>query len=149
MHYGRLLRLETQIAKEVLERMLQNDGVYIPYNIVHGRHVYFAIDNIDFAEDTPNGKRTLHGTVMDVYQQRCPEDTCQKLVLHCKANMRSLKDIPKTISELLPCQMPKAPKPPSPSYPTFIMDQAGQYVCYEHQLAWLLGQTLSRWDARN
>ena len=30
---------------------------------------YFVIDNVDFAEDTPDGKRTTHGTVTAVYQK--------------------------------------------------------------------------------
>ena len=32
-----------------------------PRDIVKGRHVFFAIDNVDFAEDTPDGKRMFHG----------------------------------------------------------------------------------------
>ena len=43
--------------------------MFLPPDIVKGRHVYFAIDNIDFSEDTPDGKRTLHGTAMAIYQK--------------------------------------------------------------------------------
>lgn len=43
-------------------------GIYLPPDIVKGRHVFFAIDNVDFAEDTPDGRRTLHGTAMAMYQ---------------------------------------------------------------------------------
>ena len=38
-----------------------------PRDIVKRRHVFFAIDNVDFTEDTPDGKRTFHGTAMDIY----------------------------------------------------------------------------------
>ena len=31
--------------------------------------VFFAVDNIDFAEDTADGKRTTHGTITVVYQK--------------------------------------------------------------------------------
>ena len=36
-------------------------------DIVKGRHVFFAIDNVDFTEDTADGKRTFHGTAMAIY----------------------------------------------------------------------------------
>ena len=48
--------------------------MFRPPDIVKGRHVYFAIDNIDFSEDTPDGKRTLHGTAMAIYQKVAPQD---------------------------------------------------------------------------
>ena len=66
--YYRVLRVETQIEASVLKRIEQNDGVYIPPDIVVGRHVFFAVDNVDFCEDTPGGKRTFHGTAMAIYQ---------------------------------------------------------------------------------
>ena len=67
--YNRVLRVETQIEASVLKRIEQNDGVYLPPNIVLGRHIYFAVDNVDFCEDTPDGKRTFHGTAMAIYQR--------------------------------------------------------------------------------
>ena len=48
VEYNRLLRVEAQIEQSVLRRMEQNDGVYLPPDIVLGRHVFFAIDNVDF-----------------------------------------------------------------------------------------------------
>ena len=39
-----------------------------------GRQLFFAIDNVDFAEDTYDGKRTLHGTAMAIYQRTEPDD---------------------------------------------------------------------------
>ena len=68
VEYNRLLRVESQIEKTVLQRMEKEGGMYLPPDIVKGRHVFFAIDNVDFAEDTPDGKRTLHGTAMAIYQ---------------------------------------------------------------------------------
>ena len=74
VEYNRLLRVEAQIEASVLQMMGQNDGVYLPPDIVQGRHVFFAVDNVDFAEDTHDGKRTLHGTAMAIYQKKEPED---------------------------------------------------------------------------
>ena len=51
--YDRLQKLETQIANTVLHRMQANNGVYIPADVALGRHIIFAVDNVDFAEDTP------------------------------------------------------------------------------------------------
>ena len=48
--------------------MAQNGGFYIPPDVVIGRCMFFAINNVDFSEDTPNGKGTLHGTAMAIYQ---------------------------------------------------------------------------------
>lgn len=73
VEYNRLLRVESDIEKAVLARV-KNEGVYLPPDTVKGRHVFFAIDNIDFAEDTPDGKRTLHGTSMAIYQRIYPND---------------------------------------------------------------------------
>ena len=56
VEYNRLLRIEAQIEQNVLERMNQHGGMYLPENFVKNRHVFFAIDNVDFAED--NEKNT-------------------------------------------------------------------------------------------
>ena len=74
VEYNRLLRVESQIEAHVLQRMEQCGGVYLPPDIVKDRHVFFAIDNVDFAEDTYDGKRTLHGTAMAIYQRTEPDD---------------------------------------------------------------------------
>ena len=74
VEYNRLLRIESEIEKTIIKRM-QNDGdIYLPPDIVKGRRVFFAIDNIDFSEDTSDGKRTLHGTAMAIYQKTEPQD---------------------------------------------------------------------------
>lgn len=61
-----MLRVESRIEAHVLQHMEQYVGMYLPPNIVKGRHLFFAIDNVDFAEDTYDGKRTLHGTAMAI-----------------------------------------------------------------------------------
>ena len=49
VEYNRLLRVESQIEKTVLKRIESEGGMFLPPDIVKGRHVYFAIDNIDFS----------------------------------------------------------------------------------------------------
>ena len=81
VEYNRLLRIEAQIEQSVLERMNQHGGMYLPENFVKNRHVFFAIDNVDFAEDTHDGKHTLHGTAMAIYQKTDPRDTTPQIRL--------------------------------------------------------------------
>ena len=100
VEYNRILRLENQIANSVMRQMLLNDGLYIPPEIVQGRHMFFAIANSDFAEDTPDGKRTLHATAMAVYQKSESWDSPQVLKLSGKAYHRSIQDLPHTITNL-------------------------------------------------
>ena len=71
VEYNRLLRVEAQFESSVLKRMEESNGLFLPPDIVKGRHVFFAIDNMDFAEDTYDGRNTLHGTAMDIYQKSC------------------------------------------------------------------------------
>ena len=47
--------------------------IYSP-DVVSGRHVFFAVDHVNFAEDTPDGKNTFHGTAMTIYQRQEPGD---------------------------------------------------------------------------
>ena len=73
VEYNRLLRLESELESGVIKRMEKNNGLFLPPDIVKGRHIFFAIDNVDFAEDTYDGRNTLHGTSMAIYQ-RCAEN---------------------------------------------------------------------------
>ena len=65
--YGQSLLLETAIAN-VVKNSLQFEGLYVPPFLKKGTFVFFAVDNIDFAEDTADGKGTTHGTITVVYQ---------------------------------------------------------------------------------
>lgn len=71
--YNRVLRVESQIEESVLKRMENVDGMFLPPDLVEGRHLFFAIDNVDFAEDTYDGRSTLHGTSIAIYQ-KCHDD---------------------------------------------------------------------------
>ena len=66
VEYTRILRIETQLAEAVLRRMNLTQSVYVPPGLKKNMFVFFAVDNIDFAEDTVDGKDTLHGTMVTV-----------------------------------------------------------------------------------
>lgn len=58
-----------------------NGGIFIAPDVVPGRRIFFVVDNVGFAEDTPNGKRTLHGTAMAIFQKKHPGDVAPGLRL--------------------------------------------------------------------
>ena len=95
-----------------------NDGLYIPPNVVFGRDVFFAVDNVDFAEDTPDGKNTFHGTAMAIYQRQEPGDIAPELTVdpgdQCP---HSITQFPESVTTLLECPAPPESLlvPPSPS----------------------------------
>lgn len=66
-------------SKHVVQRMERSGGIYVPPDVVPGRHVFFTVDNIDFAKDTPDSKHTLHGTAMAIYQRKDHEDLAPEL----------------------------------------------------------------------
>lgn len=72
--YSRILQLETQLANAICDRYT-NEGMYIPPGLVKGRFIFFAIDNSDFNEDTPDGKHTSHATATAEFLNKCPRLT--------------------------------------------------------------------------
>ena len=74
IEYNRLLKVEAQIESSVIKETERTDGGYLPADVVKGRLVFFAVDNIYFQKDTYDGQRTLHGTAMQIYQKTQPGD---------------------------------------------------------------------------
>ena len=54
--------------------MEKTGGFCIPDFTVLGRRVYFALDDIDYIEDTPFGQNSTHGTVMVMWQEASNHD---------------------------------------------------------------------------
>ena len=77
---------------------------------------FSAVDNVDFSEDTPDGKRTLHGTPMAIYQQYKDGDVTKPLKFTEATLTSSLTQIPRTVTELLPCHVAGNVKPKIPSH---------------------------------
>ena len=138
--YNRILRLEAQIEASVLKRTELNNGLYIPPDVVFGRHINFALDNEDFAEDTPDGKNTFHGTAMAIYQRQEPCDVAPELnvdpggQIHC-----SIRQLPEPETSLL--ERPGPPgKPFGPTFPQFGLCTEDQRPLYikKQDYTWLL-----------
>eukprot|EP00794_Sanderia_malayensis_P019658 gene19658-21605_t len=48
---------------------MQSGGYCLPLFVKRDRSLFFAADNIDFLEHTPDGQNTLHGTILVINQQ--------------------------------------------------------------------------------
>jgi hypothetical protein len=143
VEYNRVLRVESQIATSVLKRMLDSDGLYVPPGVILGRYIFFAVDNVDFAEDTPDGKHTLHATAMAIYQRCQDGDETSKLELGEPSGARSLKELPSSVTTLLECPKPAA-HPPATTCSTFVTKEEEHNVAEASlpDTAWMLSQSL-------
>ena len=84
--------------------------------LVHGRQCTFALDNIDFQEDTPDGKKTLHATVSVASQADESNDGRYTRVPILKAiNDIILKD-KTSVYKMMTCTVPPSSKPVYPSF---------------------------------
>ncbi|KAJ8888968.1 hypothetical protein PR048_008462 [Dryococelus australis] len=101
IEYAKILRFETQIAMEFVKWMNKCGGFYIPSELVRGRFMYCAADNIDFLEDTPHGKGTLHGPVMVVYKEKEKSDGQTPIEISGSSSLRSLSKIPESLTEVI------------------------------------------------
>ena len=65
--YERILQVESQLAEAIMNN-IKEVGAHIPSGFVKGQPLFFAADNIDFEEDTVDGRNTFHGTVLVAFQ---------------------------------------------------------------------------------
>ena len=86
------LRWGTIIANSVIDLMVSNDNVYIPPNLVKHVLTMFHIDNIDWQEDTPDGKNTTHMLMICIMQRRTSKPAPLCLKLNPKTSSLTLKD---------------------------------------------------------
>ena len=125
--------------------MRSTHGVYIPPSLQKDRFIFFAIDNSDFAEDTPDGKHTLHATATAVYQQKHQDDepVTHLQVESTDSSAKSLTDV-SVVTKLDPCNMNGNPKPKdSHRYENF-RPLHNMHVLTQYQsedIAWLLTKT--------
>lgn len=67
--YENVLNITKRIEHAVVLRMNETGGYCLPDFVKKGVTVFFAVDNIDFLEDTPYGQSTLHGALAVIYQE--------------------------------------------------------------------------------
>ena len=67
--FRKIIDIEKRDEQAVLGQMIQT-GFYCLLDFVKkGLNIWFAVDNIDLVEDTPNGQNTFHGTVIVTNQR--------------------------------------------------------------------------------
>ena len=95
---------ETRIANAVINNMENNDNVYIPFNLSKGTLPMFHVDNIDFIEDTPDGKNTTHALQLSVVQ--CSNVTNSNPMTHQLDDTKELTLKPNYFNEIAKCDKP-------------------------------------------
>ena len=70
MPYEEIICWETRLANAVIAQITKNNNVYIPTNLKKNTLVQFHLDNIDFTEDTKDGRGTTHALNLVVFQQK-------------------------------------------------------------------------------
>ena len=139
VNYDKVLEIESAMANAVVQRMAGNGGFYIPPDFKANRFTHFAADNLDFCEDTSDGRRTLHATVLVGYQSCEEGDVMEDLLQNVN---EGVVHIPETIYRLLPCSLASNVKPLCRELPshTELLNKESLSVSLISDLSWLLGR---------
>ena len=70
--YHQVERLETAIGGCIIDKVNGNGGTYIPLNFSKGIIPMFHINNIEFSEDTADGRSTTHALNCVAFQPKQP-----------------------------------------------------------------------------
>ena len=135
--HSRILYLETALANAVVENMKKFYGLYVPPFMKKGSFVFFAVDNADFQEDTPDGKGTTHGTITVVYQKTSAqgEPIAQPL---CIKDANNLTVTPHHTT-MIQCNKPKPLPLLSADTENFTVNTTGVQMKYQQQLfGWVI-----------
>eukprot|EP00794_Sanderia_malayensis_P013185 gene13185-14533_t len=112
--------------------------------------VFFAVDNIDFNEDTPEGRNTFHGTVLVAFEDKDKVGSSALPQLSFEpeeTDGQNAKGISRAISEMLPCTVKGNSRPRnSPSYPDYDLNSSLNELSdpLQEDLSWLVTRDLSR-----
>lgn len=126
--------------------MQTSGGVHLPPDIVKGRHVFFAIHNVDFSKDTHHGKRSpprgSHANISTVSSRR--ERAWSHLMYKCPKQpqyswLATLTDRTSWLSW-------SPSRPPCTTYPAFSIetDRESSLDLSLPDVTWLFGRTTQR-----
>ena len=68
--YKKVMKIEKGLGNMIIEKQNSSEGVYIPDNLTQNSCLHFVIDNIDFENNTTNGKAEFHGTTTVIFQKK-------------------------------------------------------------------------------
>ena len=106
--YDKLLSIENCLAGHVIEETKRNHGIYLHPWTIPDKFTWFAIDNIDFLENTPSGMNTLHGTAISIYQEKKHNESSKERIFDRKMNLKDVYD--DCEMPILKCNYPKPKK---------------------------------------
>ena len=145
--YDRVTKICNNIAS-ITSQNIKEYGVYVPPGLMKNTRIRASLDNIDKKVDTPDGKRSFHGTAIGVYQPSGVGETIVDPVQTFVHNSTSgMGHVPASVIELDICTIEGNPKPrTSPHYPEYKM---GQYddECRQAQtndVAWMMARFCCR-----
>ena len=142
------VKWETAIANSVIDNIKENNGVYIPTNLQRDVLPLFHIDNIDWLEDTPDGKNTSHYLQMSIFQRKMQESLPISLNIE-KDNTQSLTLKSNSFHDLLPYQKPnKSQFHRSPGCKTFCRTMNTCFPCLFFD-TWIAFRSLGRFLIEN
>ena len=144
--YTHILRIETQFAHAVLSNSSEHN-IYIPPELSRNKFIFFSIDNSDFSEDTPDGKKNLHATAMVVFQ-RNSSDSPKVVVDVGDKSGKTTKSLPAAAipqTEFHECHVPKNTQPKFPGYdltttPSIDITESTQQTDF----AWAVSHSITR-----
>ena len=108
-----------------------------------GSPVYFAVDNCDFRNDTPDGKNEFHGTAQIVYQQFNNVSAPSKLKVE-RNQKRALSKDP-----FPPAATCSKPIPPNQRHPSFVPDRKDVDLYRKWDSIWFLTKSLKEEGTEN
>ena len=142
--YSRTLALETALANAVVENTKRFQGLYIPPFLKKGTFLFFAADNTDFLEDTPDGKNTTHGTITTIFQKADPEGEPISPDLCLDSTKSKCLTVTPYHTYILPCDKPRVTAFQERTLP-FSTSISGVSDSYHlTHLGWVLASHLSR-----
>jgi hypothetical protein len=121
--YDRVSTICNTIAHAVSQNITEY-GVYVPPGLLRNKRIRASLDNIDKKVDTPDGKKSFHGTALAVYQRSDQGETVVKPVQFNSQSPASeaLEDVPPTVVKLVTFTIVGNPKPrTSPHYTSYKM----------------------------
>ena len=129
--------------------MSEKGGIYVPPSLSPNRSFYFAIDNVDFQIDTPDGKEQLHGITQVVFQEKAPN--WNKSIERFKTNTPKNT---KNVYNIIYCAEPKSQNETYLAHDDLVnYDKVNQYTFWD--IAWALSRTIDSekfvptWSAHN
>ena len=100
------LQWETRIANAVIDEMQKNNGLFIPPHFQKNVTPMFHLDNIDWLEDSADGKKTSHLLQLSAFQPSGAEKRQNPFIMDLSVSTQSCTLKPNDFNTLLECNKP-------------------------------------------